>query len=194
MVKEYEEKRIYDGLIECMNNFSEEHKNNIFKKEGYFHLRLYKNLKNYFKKDPSIHIILEYYALNYDLSNNDIKDIIKDYEAEDENAVILKSDKIDIVILVDNRHYLIELKCSIYNNKEYYGGTKKDDVIEAYENDIKKINNLVKKNNSAVCGYCILLTTCNIDNNCRSPCKNLKAKEETNGAYTYYIKEVKQIN
>lgn len=123
MIKEFEEKMVYDGLIECINNFIEEEKNILkLKNEGYFHLRLYNKLKEYFRKNISIEIVLEYYVLNYDLDNYDIKDIIKNYNVEDENAVIFGSSKIDIVIIFNNKHYLIELKNSIYYGQEWVGG------------------------------------------------------------------------
>jgi hypothetical protein len=189
-----EENEIYNGLIKCINNILDERGSEIFIDEGDFHLCLCMELKKYFINiNSSLQIIIEYNCLNYDLEN---KDLVKN------NETIRKSFEIDIVLLINNNHYLVEIKYSAYKGKEYYKGTDKYTIINSeekegsYKSDIKKIRNLVNKNISVICGYCVLLTTSDINNDFYSLCKNDLRVElcNTRNIYTYYIKKITREN
>jgi hypothetical protein len=202
------ENEVYHGLIECIDKVLGEQKNRLFEDEGDSHLHLYVELKKYFKnKYPSkvVIIILEYYVLNYDLDNKNIEKVIIDYVKEvkkniDEiknrhDWVIKKSYKIDIVISINNEHYLVELKYSGYRGKNYEKGTEMTKAIRSYKDDIKKIDKIVTENSRVVCGYCILLTTKDSDKYCDCLKKITEEVQlKTKGMYTYYIKRVEKQN
>jgi hypothetical protein len=185
-----EEEKIYNALIKCIDNVLKEQGGKYFTDEGDFHLRLYMELKKHLKGiDSSIQIILEYNCLNCDIEKEN---------AVKNNETIRKSFEIDIAVLVNNSHYLIELKYSAYNGNVYTNGTRKEDILNSdkkkglYESDIEKIRDLINKNDCIKGGYCVLLTTSNIDKDCYSYCiKDLRVEHHnTIGIYTYYIKKI----
>ena len=189
-----DEDKMYNQLIECINNVLIHKENNFFIDEGDFQLSLYIELKKYFKiKSTSIYIILEYNSINYDIENNNV---IKN------NETIRRGYEIDIVIIIDNNHYLVGIKYSAYAGNEYCYGTRKYDMLNSankkglYESDIEKVCDLINKNDCIKAGYCILLTTSDCDKDFNILCiRNINVEHfKTIGMYTYYIKKSERKN
>jgi len=155
----------YIILEQCINNILNEQKQCIFINEEVFHLKLYLELNKYLKnKYPlkNIHILVECYDILFYIDNINKNNI--------ENNRIKKSNKIDIVSIIENKYFLIEIKYSAYINSSkfwnYAAGANKYDILNQYKRDIIKLKNIINdtKNVNIVNAYCILLVTNNLEN------------------------------
>jgi hypothetical protein len=152
-------------------------------------------LKKYLKNlDNSIQIIVEYNCLNYEVED---KNLVKN------NETIKGSNEIDIVLIINNNHYVIEIKYSAYIGTKCERGTVISDILNSkkkggsYISDNIKINDLVNKNNCIKCGYCILIVTSVVDQYCSSFFDRNNVMIEyynTKGIYSYYIKKINLKN
>ena len=105
-----------------------------------------------------IPIIIEFYDIIFYITERDkIIPIDKN---------ILNSERIDIVLFIDNYYFLIELKYSAYDElaskENYRAGANKYEILKEYKADVRKLENLI---NNFVCiksGYCILIITSNL--------------------------------
>jgi hypothetical protein len=153
-------------LEQCIINIINEQKQCIFFNEEEFHLKLYLELNEYLKiKYPlkNIHTVVECYDILFYIDNNINKNNIK-------NNRLKKSNKIDIVSIIENKYYLIEIKYSAYKNSSkfwnYTAGANKYDVLNQYKRDIIKLKNIINDTNNVniANAYCILLITNNLEN------------------------------
>jgi hypothetical protein len=179
-----------------------------FSDEWEYQREFVKKLTSILKKEyPSnvIRSIIEYHEFNFYLDNN--KKIEKDE----------KGHRIDIVLIIDDKYYPIELKYSFYyrgkdGNNVCVAGTelysvlyKKEKEYSGYIVDIIDIQNLVNEFDIIKCGYCILLTSngsseiVKILENPKGGCltnfdindfPNLEVKQKVHKHYDYYIKKI----
>jgi hypothetical protein len=149
-------------IVICLENIIEEQKGELFKNEwdieSKLSIKLKDKLKIIFPKE-TIHVIVEFPDVNFYLSNN--------YEL---NKTDKKNHSIDFVIIINDNYYLFELKysyyCNIINRIVYSKGTRIEDTLKNYINDIVIIQELVNNNKDIECGYCILILSRNLKDIC----------------------------
>lgn len=161
------EQSIHDILIK--------QEENLFSSEEDFQLELSIELKRRLKNNYPLnktYIIIECYDISIYINN--MNHIPK------EKNIIKGSNRIDIVLIIDDSYYFIEIKYSAYDDLakdyDYRAGIKnKDEIIPKFKDDIKKLHNIINYTNSNNLkgSFCILLVTSNLLNEC-----NIKVIDE----------------